>query len=106
MKLQLTPETIVLAHVIEQGNLTTSTLEFLSKTLKHLKDNDTATCSELSALYGCTPQAGRTHVSKLTILGYLERVHYRAWSLSSSLVNIREQVKVKASSDYAENFHE
>jgi predicted ArsR family transcriptional regulator len=55
------------------------TIEFAVKILPVLKRSGGMNCTEMAEVFGCSSEAVRIHVRRLTSRGVLERVHYRQW---------------------------
>lgn len=72
-------ERVVMAGVMVIQSYPARAIEFAVKVWPVLKERGLMSITEMAQVYGCTTEAARRHVKRLTARGFLERVHYRAW---------------------------
>lgn len=73
----------LIAHLII-ADVPLAVIRFLVKVYPIFLEQPMATARDMAAVYGCSPQAAGKHIHKLKELGFLERVHYRAWEINTS----------------------
>lgn len=80
-----------LTSVMIQRGTSLSLIRFFTTVYPSMVDGAQLNCKEMADIYGeksgfptYTPQAAGYHVKRLTKLGYLSRVHYRAWELNNN----------------------
>lgn len=64
------------------------TAKYMGYIYEGFMSSDTLTLSEMAEGLGVRPEALRSHVTTLTDMGYLTRVHHRAWELGTKLQDL------------------
>lgn len=59
-----------------------ATIRFIIKVYPLFLQQRHVNCTQMARLYNCSPQAAGKHVAVLTEMNYLDRIHYRAWSVN------------------------
>lgn len=82
--MRLRQKALLIGTLIVKG-VTPLTSTYMGSIYELFLDSDTLTLQEMATGLDLTPEALRFHVSRLEDLGYLVRMHHRAWVLGPKL---------------------
>jgi len=74
---------LLVAHMLLDG-VELSAIQFMIKMYSLFLNQTYASGKDMAKACGISPQAAVVHIRRLTNAGYLNRDHYRAWSISDS----------------------